>query len=264
MTASDHARGLVTGLLAGAFGGLFGVGGGIIMVPLLIAWFHATQHRAHGTSLAVVGVTAVSSLAVYAIHSNVDWRTAAVVGIASALTARLGARLAGRVSAPNLRRAFALLLLAVGIRLLWNPTPTPVAVVEGAAAVAVDLALGAGVGLVAGFMGVGGGILAVPGFALLLGMPQQLAQGTSLAVILVAAPVGTIEHLRLGNVLVRPLPTLAVGAAAGAALAALVVQSLPREALTRSFAVFQIVSSGFTWWSASRMKPAVAAAPSGG
>lgn len=260
MTPGERVRALVTGLLAGAFGGLFGVGGGIILIPLLTLWLGATQHQAHGTSLAVTGITALASLAIYAAHHNVDWRTAAVVGIGSALTARYGARYAARVSAPNLKRAFAAFLLVVGIRLLWSPAPPAVAMVSGAAAIAANLALGAAIGLIAGFMGVGGGILAVPGFALLLGMPQQLAQGTSLAVILVTAPVGTIENLRLGNVLVRLLAMLAVGAAIGAALASLVVQGLPRELLTRGFGAFQIVNAALTWWSASRMKPAAAAA----
>lgn len=255
MAPGERARALVTGLLAGTFGGMFGVGGGIILIPLLTAWLGATQHRAHGTSLAVTGITALASLAIYAVNHNVEWRTAALVGIGSALTARYGARFASRVSAPNLKRAFAVFLLLVGMRLLWDPAPAAVAVVSGPAAIAVDVALGAAIGLLAGFMGVGGGILAVPGFALLFGMPQQLAQGTSLAVILVTAPVGTIENLRLGNVLVRLLAMLAIGAAVGAVFASLVVQRMPSEALTRGFAVFQVLTAGLTWWSASRMKP---------
>ena len=259
MTPGERARALVTGLLAGAFGGMFGVGGGVILIPLLTAWLGATQHQAHGTSLAVTGITALASLVIYAANHNVDWRTAAVVGVGSALTARYGARLASRVSAPNLKRAFAAFLLVVGIRLLWNPTPSAVAIVSGPAAIAAGLALGAGIGLLAGFMGVGGGALAVPGFALLLGMPQHLAQGTSLAVMLVTAPVGTIENLRLGNVLVRLLAMLAIGAAVGGVLTSLVVQGLPREVLTRGFGLFLILNAGLTWWSASRMKPAPAA-----
>ena len=94
---------------------------------------------------------------------------------------------------------------------------------------------------------------------MLLGMPQQLAQGTSLAVILVTSPVGTIENLRLGNVLVRLLAMLAVGAAIGGALASLVVQNVPRDLLARSFGVFQIVSAALTWRAAAKMKRPTAA-----
>ncbi len=138
------------------------------------------------------------------------------------------------MSAPDLKRAFAVFIFVVGVKLLWSPAPPAAALVTGVAALAADFALGLAIGLVAGFMGVGGGVLAVPGFAMLLGMPQQLAQGTSLAVILVTSPVGTIENLRLGDVLVRLLAMLAVGAAIGGALASLVVQNVPRDLLARS------------------------------
>lgn len=261
MTVRGRALALAAGTVAGAFGGLFGVGGGIVLIPILTGWFRATQHQAHGTSLAVVGITALASLPLYALHGNVEWATAGVVGLASVFTARAGARLAARVPARNLRRGFAVFLLLVGARLLWDPSPARVAMVHGYAAIATDLGIGALVGLIAGFMGVGGGILAVPAFKLLFGMTQQLAQGTSLAVILVTAPAGTLENLRLRNVLLPMLPPLAVGAALGGLLASWVVQDVPRGALTRGFAVFQIANAAFLWWTAGRMKPAPAAAP---
>ena len=62
MTARDRVRGLLAGAAAGIAGGLFGVGGGIILVPLLTAFFGLGQHAAHGTSLAVIGATAVAAL----------------------------------------------------------------------------------------------------------------------------------------------------------------------------------------------------------
>src|SRR6185503_10749222 len=113
MTRSERVPALVTGFLAGASGGLFGVGGAIVMIPMLTGWLRATQHQAHGTSLAVTGITALASVAIYASHGNVDWKTAAVVAIGSAVTARVGARLASRMSAQNLKRAFAIFLLVV-------------------------------------------------------------------------------------------------------------------------------------------------------
>lgn len=257
MTVAERSRALVTGLLAGALGGLFGVGGGIFMIPLLTGWLGATQHQAHGTSLAVIGFTALAALGVYGPHANVAWATAGLVGLASVFTARYGARLAARTSTLHLKRAFAVLLFAVGLRMLWHPAPGAGALVpEGAIAVGFDLALGACVGLLAGYMGVGGGVLAVPAFTLLLGMPQQLAQGTSLAVILVAAPAGALEHHRLGNVTWRLVGWLAVGAALGSVGASALVQRVPAASLTRAFALFQLVNAATTWWRAGRAKPA--------
>lgn len=243
MTPGDRARALTAGLVAGIAGGLFGVGGGILLVPLLTAWFHATQHEAHGTSLAVVGATALASLVIYGSHSNVDWRTALIVGVASVFAARLGARLAARTSSRDLTLGFTAFLLLVALRLLWKlPTVSVVTLPHGFSAAAFDLALGVTVGVLAGYMGVGGGIIAVPAFTLLLGMPQQVAQGTSLAVILVTAPVGAIEHARHGNMLRRLVGWLALGAVMGAAGASALVQKAPGDTLRKGFALFLLAN----------------------
>lgn len=248
MTRSERAAALLTGVAAGLAGGLFGVGGGIVLVPLLTGALRLTQHEAHGTSLAAVGATAIAALVVYGVHGQVAWGTAVLVGLASVLTARYGARLAARTSSRDLRRAFALLLVLVALRLLWRPPAGAGSPFHGpAAAVAFDLLLGAAVGLLAGFMGVGGGVIAVPAFALVLGMPQTVAQGTSLAVILVTAPAGAIEHHRHGNVSLRLVPWLAVGAVAGGPAAAWLAQWLPQAALARAFALFLLANAVHLW-----------------
>src|SRR6266516_2893095 len=119
MTAGDRSRALLAGLAAG-------VGGGIVLIPILTGWFGLTQHQAHGTSLAVIGATALASLVVYGMHSNVAWGTALAVGIASVLFARYGARLAARTSSRHLTQAFAGFLVLVGLRLLlWKAPAAP-------------------------------------------------------------------------------------------------------------------------------------------
>src|SRR5436190_16095270 len=118
MTGRDRWRCVLAGLVAGVAGGLFGVGGGVILVPLLTGGFALSQHRAHGTSLAVIGVAALAGLAVYGAHSQVAWTTAAVVALTSVLAAPLGARWASRTSPGALRKAFAIFLVLVALRLL--------------------------------------------------------------------------------------------------------------------------------------------------
>jgi len=135
--------------------------------------------------------------------------------------------------------------------MLWTPTggvPLP----EGPARWAVDVVTGLGVGVVAGLMGVGGGIIAVPAFRLLLGMSQQLAQGTSLLAILGAAMSGTRSHAKRGNVSAAHVPWLALGAVAAGPLSSWWVQRLPQATLVRVFAVFLVANALLGWRRGSR------------
>lgn len=264
MTPRDRLRGLLAGLGAGSASGLFGVGGGLALIPVLTGFFKFTQHQAHGTSLAVIGFTALAALGVYGAHANVVWVAAAPMALGSLVTARIGARIAARVSPDRLRRTFALFLMLVALRLFWQPPEiSHAAGLPGIGGTLGYLALGLAAGLLAGFMGVGGGILVVPVLTLVFGMSQQAAQGTSLAVMLVTAPSAALEHSRHGNVMWRMVPILAVGAALGAPLAAWGAQGLPHAWLTRGFALFLAATGAHTWFRADgarRSRPSGSAA----
>ena len=80
----------VVGLLAGFLAGLFGVGGGILIVPGLVLGAHMTQRLAHGTSLAAVVPISVASLVTYAAHDNVDWSVAAWLAVGAVAGALIG------------------------------------------------------------------------------------------------------------------------------------------------------------------------------
>jgi uncharacterized membrane protein YfcA len=253
MTIGGVLGAALAGFVAGLAGGLFGVGGGILLVPILTAWFALSQHQAHGTSLAVIGATACAGLTVYGLHGNVAWGPAALLTLASLPAARFAARLAARTSHQRLTLAFALLLVIVAVRMLWRvPTGGAEHVLGGPAGVAVSLALGGAVGLLSGYLGVGGGIIAVPTLTLLFGFGQQLAQGTSLALILVTAPFGALEHHRHGNVVPRLLPGLAVGALLGSPVGSMAAQRLPQATLARGFALFLVVNALRMGWAALR------------
>ena len=253
MNGQGRWRCVLAGMLAGIAGGLFGVGGGVILVPLLTGWFGMSQHQAHGTSLAVIGVSALAGLAVYGAVSHVAWGTAAVVALTSVVAAPLGAKWATRTSPGALRRAFAVFLVLVAIRLLWRtPQPHVASFHHGLAGAGFDLGLGVVMGLLSGYMGVGGGLIAVPAFTVGLGMTQQAAQGTSLAVILVTGPAGAIVHARHGNVALRVVPLLALGAILGAPLASWLAQMLPHELLARVFSVFLLLNGIYAWFRGAR------------
>jgi uncharacterized protein len=106
------------GLVAGFFSALFGVGGGIVMVPLLLLTARFTERPAMATSLAAIGIIAAVGTISYAAHGELKPGAAAVVGIPAALGAVGGTALQQRLANRSLSLAFAALLAGVGIKLL--------------------------------------------------------------------------------------------------------------------------------------------------
>ena len=119
MTTSTIVLGLVLGLAAGVLSGLFGVGGGILFVPTLVA-LGLGQIEAQATSLLAILPTVAVGAANQRRYGNFRPRTALVVGGASVLGVEFGARVATSLSETTLRRLFATLLFAVAIQLAWR------------------------------------------------------------------------------------------------------------------------------------------------
>jgi uncharacterized membrane protein YfcA len=105
-------------LVAGLFSALFGVGGGIIAVPLLILAMGLPERVATATSLGAIGITALAGVIVYGLRGEVQVEYAAVVGLPAMLGALVGSSLQQRIRASTLTYAFAVLIVAVGIWLL--------------------------------------------------------------------------------------------------------------------------------------------------
>jgi uncharacterized membrane protein YfcA len=109
---------VVIGLVAGLFSTLFGVGGGIVIVPLLVLVAGLGGREASGTSLAAIGITALAGTILYAFEGHVDVGHAALVGLPAAAGALAGATVQQRVSTRVLSFAFAVLLAAIAVWLL--------------------------------------------------------------------------------------------------------------------------------------------------
>lgn len=223
----NRTRGLYLGIgaAAGFFGGLVGLGGGIVMVPLLTGVAGLSQHRAHGTSLAALVFTGMAGAATYAFSGAVDFRAAATLAITAVLTAGLGARSAHSLPADKLKRYFGFFQLFVAALLLAKPwLIQPGSVPAIWAKTGWLLAAGAATGFLSGMMGVGGGSLMVPAMVLLAGMGQHVAQGSSLLAMVPTGVSGAATHWRLGNVakeiLWWLLPGVVVGTFAGGMAAA--------------------------------------------
>jgi len=246
LTGREIVQLSIIGALAGLLSGLLGVGGGIVLVPLMVSWLGLTQHQAHGTSLAVIVFTVLSSLLSYAYSGTIDVGIAILLTIGSVIGVRLGALWMTRVPARRLRQIFGAFLLIVGIRLVAPFPSSPWMVMVDASSLVgsgVVMTIGLATGILSGFLGVGGGIIMVPAMTLLLGIVQQTAQGISLLVIIPTSMVGALTHLQKGNVVKSYVPWLAAAAMITAALGSALAHSLPAATLRQVFGLFLLTVS---------------------
>jgi len=109
---------VVIGLVAGVFSAVFGVGGGIVAVPLLILVAHVPERIATGTSLGAIGITALAGVIVFGLRGEVEVGYAVLLGLPAAAGALFGTWLQQRIATTTLTYAFAMLLTALGLWLL--------------------------------------------------------------------------------------------------------------------------------------------------
>lgn len=211
------------GVAAGFLAGLLGVGGGILMVPLLTLWVGLDQRRAVATSLAAIVLSSTTGSISYLLRGAVDVPAAVALAAGSVVGAVAGTALLKRLPLPVLRWAFVALLVGVAVRLLFpvpaHAGPVPLSFWPLAGMVVLGLA----VGVASGLFGIGGGVLIVPSLVLLFGVGELIAKGTSLLVMIPTGVVGTARNLRaglvdVGAVLAVGLPAI-VAAVVGSALA---------------------------------------------
>jgi uncharacterized membrane protein YfcA len=111
-------RAVTLGAVAGIVAGLFGVGGGVIVVPGLVLWLATTQREASGTSSATIVASSAAAVISFGISGSVDWRAAGLILVGSVVGAWIGAWVAGRVDERPLAITFALVLAVAGVRML--------------------------------------------------------------------------------------------------------------------------------------------------
>jgi len=115
---------LLTGLVAGIAAGFFGIGGGLIIVPSLVYLAGFSQHKATGTSLAILlAPLGIGAVLEYNKKGNVDWQAACIIGILLALGAWLGGKYANQLSGPTLKMAFGIFALVMGVYTIITTIP---------------------------------------------------------------------------------------------------------------------------------------------
>ena len=185
---------LLTGAAAGLLAGLLGVGGGIIIVPML-AWLFAQQgfasesvmHYAVGTSLAVIIPTSLSSMLTHQRLGGVLWPVACRMTAGVIPGALLGSWLAAQMNSAHLSRLFGVFMLLIALKFIVAIKPESNRTLPGGVVLGGS---GAAIGLVSSVLGIGGGSMSVP-LLLWCGQNIRVAVGTSAALGLPIAVAGT-------------------------------------------------------------------------
>lgn len=247
-TAASLRAFAVIGVAAGLLAGLFGVGGGIIMVPAMVA-VGVGQHRAHATSLLAILVIALAGVARFAGSGEVDWAIGAAVAMGAVAGSTLGSKTMGRMSPQLLRGVFVFLLVGAGVRMAMGGEVIGGVDLEGMVAWLLALLIGLAAGFAAGIAGVGGGVIIVPALVFLLGVEQHRAEGTSLMVIVFTALAATRVNLTAGRMNLREGLTMGGAGVVSTVVGASVALEMEPAMLTRIFGIFVLVVAARLAWS---------------
>lgn len=236
-------------LLSGAIGvslGLLGGGGSILAVPMLVYVAGVAAQEAVAMSLAIVGATSVIASVLHGRQGRLHYKIAALFGGAGMVGAFLGAQFTHLVSHAMLLLLFAALMLLVGtLMLVRQQRESTTASAPPNHNLPGVLLAGAGVGIVTGFLGVGGGFLIVPALVLLTALPMHVAVGTSLLVIAINSAAGFMGHLGQGSVPMALTGAFTVAAVAGTFVGAHMAGHIPAHSMRRLFAGFVMVVALF-------------------
>jgi uncharacterized membrane protein YfcA len=246
---------LIGAILIGLTLGMLGSGGSAITVPVLVYLVGHGGKVSIAESMAIVGLISVAAAIPYGRTRQIDWRSVIYFGIPGMLGTYLGAWLGGIASEVVQLLVFGFVLLLAAYSMLHQRQAEPGQSVEVREAdyrppIAKVAAEGTIVGMVTGFVGVGGGFLIVPALVILGHLPMRLAIGTSLVIIAAKSAVGFFKYQYdlLNHGLSVDVSTIAIFAAIGVcgSLAGRAInQRLDQQVLRRVFAVFLILLGGF-------------------
>jgi uncharacterized membrane protein YfcA len=244
------------GAVAGILAGLLGIGGGLVIVPMLVFCLarqgisdHTIMHLALGTSMASIMFTAVSSFWSHHRRGAVKWIVVRRIVLGIFVGTFLGTCVAAKLSTPILKGFFVIFLYYVGIQMITGKKPKPERQLPERTGM---FGMGNLIGLVSSLVGIGGGTLSVP-FMVWCNIPLHQAIGTSAAIGFPIAVAGTIGYIYNG--LSAPnLPGYTIGYVYLPALAGLIItsiltapigvrlaHSLPVDKLKQFFAILLLV-----------------------
>ncbi|GAB3617234.1 sulfite exporter TauE/SafE family protein [Okibacterium endophyticum] len=229
---------ILIGLLAGFMSGLFGVGGGVMIVPALVLLLRMEPRIAAGTSLAAIVPSSLVGVLSYAIPGAVDWVAAGLLAAGSIVGAQIGSHLLSRVSRPVLQWAFVVFMCAVIVSLFLVVPSREASIGLTPLVIAGIVTLGLVTGILSGLLGIGGGVVVVPMLILLFGSSDLIAKGTSIAMMVPTALSGTIGNTRRRIVDLPAAAVIGLFACTTTALGAVVAANIDPFLANVLFAVF--------------------------
>lgn len=247
----DLVISMVGAVVVGLSLGIFGSGGSILTVPVLVYLLNHPDKQAIAESLGIVGAIAAIGAIPYALDRLVDWRSVLLFGVPGMIGTVGGAWLAAYVP------GFAQLLLFAGVMLfaarsMWRKAKkkAPTDGVPEARAMWRIVIDGTVVGVLTGFVGVGGGFLIVPALVLLGGLPMRRAVATSLAIIALKSASGFWKYLSVLDEVGQRVDWLTVGVfvafgALGSQVGRRLAGGINQKALQKGFAIFLVVMAVF-------------------
>ncbi len=254
---------IAVGLIAGVLAGLLGVGGGIVIVPMLVFCFikqgvneDVIMHVALGTSLASILFTSISSFWAHHRRLGVDWSIVKRIIPGILIGTYSGTLVASRLSTGFLKVFFCFFLYCAATQLILNKKPKPSREIPGPGGL---LLVGGVIGVISSLVGIGGGSLSVP-FMLWCNITAHRAIGTSAAIGFPIAVAGTFGYI-VNNLQVTGVPPHTIGyvylpalvfivffSVLTAPVGAKLAHSLPVDKLKQTFAFFlYIVATKLVW-----------------
>lgn len=208
---------IVVGMLVGVLSGMFGIGGGTVIVPALV-WLGLSQRNAAATSTLAIVPTSISGVISYATGGHVDWLAAALLFCGMFIGGQIGSWLLSRLPELVLRWIFVAFLVFVVInQVSFVPSRDHQIVMSVTTGICLAL-LGVIIGTLAGLLGIGGGALAVPSLSMLFGASDLIARGTSLLAMFPNSITTSAANLKRRLAHVRTALIIGVAAAVTAPL----------------------------------------------
>ena len=234
---------ILLGFAIGVSLGMLGGGGSILTVPALVYVVGQSPQAAVTASLMIVGANSAMGAFMHRSQGTLNWKVALLFGGVGMAAAYLAAGWSKLLPPTALMILFAVLMLVVGLFMVLKPQPANQD--GGGRGWWVTVASGLGVGVMTGFLGVGGGFLIVPALVMLVGLPIRQAVGTSLVVIAMNSLAGFLGHLDGPPIDLQVVAIFVTAGLTGALVGARLTRIVHPDHLRKAFALFVIALALF-------------------